>query len=47
MRRGAMRISLEEFSTVTAAIHAAAAFPERWPEVLSTVALADISWDAG
>jgi DNA-binding NarL/FixJ family response regulator len=33
-----MRISLEEFSTVTAAIHAAAAFPERWPEVLSTVA---------
>ena len=33
-----MRISLEEFSTVTAAIHAAAAFPERWPEALSTVA---------
>ena len=38
MRRGRMRISLEEFSTVTAAIHAAAAFPERWPEALSTVA---------
>jgi DNA-binding CsgD family transcriptional regulator len=33
-----MRISLEEFSTVTAAIHAAAAFPERWPEALSAVA---------
>jgi DNA-binding NarL/FixJ family response regulator len=33
-----MRISLEEFSTVTAAIHAAAAFPERWPEALLTVA---------
>lgn len=28
-----MRISLEQFSTVTAAIHAAAAFPERWLEV--------------
>jgi DNA-binding NarL/FixJ family response regulator len=33
-----MRISLEDFSTVTAAIHAAAAFPERWPEALSAVA---------
>jgi len=33
-----MRISLDEFSTVTAAIHAAAAFPERWPEALSAVA---------
>ncbi len=33
-----MQISLEEFSTVTAAIHAAAAFPERWPEALSVVA---------
>ena len=33
-----MRISLEEFSTVTAAIHAAAEFPERWPEALSAVA---------
>jgi hypothetical protein len=28
-----MRISLEQFSTVTTAIHAAAAFPERCPEV--------------
>lgn len=33
-----MEISLEEFSTVTAAIHTAAAFPERWPEALSAVA---------
>ncbi len=33
-----MQISLDEFSTVTAAIHAAAAFPERWPEALSVVA---------
>jgi DNA-binding NarL/FixJ family response regulator len=33
-----MQISLDEFATVTAAIHAAAAFPERWPEALSTVA---------
>lgn len=33
-----MQISLEEFSTVTAAIHTAAAFPERWPEALSAVA---------
>jgi DNA-binding CsgD family transcriptional regulator len=33
-----MRISLEEFSIVIAAIHAAAAFPERWPEVRSAVA---------
>ncbi len=33
-----MQISLDEFSTVTAAIHAAAAFPERWPEALSAVA---------
>jgi DNA-binding CsgD family transcriptional regulator len=33
-----MRISLEEFSTVIAAIHAAAAFPERWPDAVSAVA---------
>lgn len=33
-----MRISLEEFSIVIGAIHAAAAFPERWPEVHSAVA---------
>lgn len=33
-----MQISLEEFSTVTAAIHTAAAFPDRWPEALSSVA---------
>jgi DNA-binding CsgD family transcriptional regulator len=33
-----MEVSLEEFSTLTAAIHAAAACPERWPEALSTVA---------
>ena len=33
-----MQLSPEEFSTVTAAIHAAAAFPERWPEALSAVA---------
>jgi DNA-binding CsgD family transcriptional regulator len=33
-----MQISLEEFSTVTAAIHTAAAFPNRWPEALSLVA---------
>ena len=32
-----MQLSPEEFSTVTAAIHAAAAFPERWPEALSAV----------
>ncbi len=32
-----MEISLDEFSTVTAAIHAAAVFPERWPEALSAV----------
>ena len=36
--RRSTRISLEEFSNVTAAIHAAAAFPERWPEALSAVA---------
>lgn len=33
-----MRISWEEFSIVIGAIHAAAAFPERWPEVHSAVA---------
>jgi DNA-binding CsgD family transcriptional regulator len=33
-----MELSLDEFSTVTAAIHAAAVSPERWPEALSTVA---------
>lgn len=33
-----MQISLEEFSTVTAAIHTAAAFPDRWPEAISAVA---------
>lgn len=33
-----MRLSLEEFSTVTAAIHTAAAYPERWPEAVSSVA---------
>lgn len=33
-----MHLSPEEFSTLTAAIHAAAAFPERWPEALSAVA---------
>ncbi len=33
-----MQISLDEFATVTAAIHAAAAHPERWPEALSAVA---------
>jgi len=33
-----MQASLEEFSMVAAAIHAAAAHPERWPEALSTVA---------
>jgi DNA-binding CsgD family transcriptional regulator len=33
-----MELSLEEFSTLTAAIHTAAAYPERWPEALSTVA---------
>ena len=33
-----MRISLEEFSATVAAIHAAAAFPERWPDAVSAVA---------
>lgn len=33
-----MQISLDQFATVTAAIHAAAAFPERWPEAISAVA---------
>ncbi len=33
-----MQISLEEFSSVIAAIHAAAQSPERWPEVHSAVA---------
>ena len=33
-----MQINLEEFTTVTAAIHAAAVYPERWPEALSAVA---------
>lgn len=33
-----MELSLEEFSTLTAAIHAAAAYPERWPDALSMVA---------
>lgn len=33
-----MQISLEEFSIAIAAIHAAAACPERWPEALSAVA---------
>jgi DNA-binding NarL/FixJ family response regulator len=35
---GAKQISLEDFSTAVAAIHAAAAFPERWPEAFSAVA---------
>jgi DNA-binding CsgD family transcriptional regulator len=38
MRKRPIKITLEEFSTVTAAIHMAAAFPERWPEALTTVA---------
>lgn len=33
-----MQISLEEFSSVIAAIHAAAESPERWPEAYSAVA---------
>jgi DNA-binding NarL/FixJ family response regulator len=33
-----MQLSLDEFCTVTAAIHAAAAHPERWPEAFSAVA---------
>lgn len=33
-----MQLSLDEFCTVTAAIHAAAANPERWPEAMSAVA---------
>lgn len=33
-----MEISLEEFSSVVAAIHAAAASPERWPDAFSAVA---------
>jgi DNA-binding CsgD family transcriptional regulator len=33
-----MRISLEEFSATVAAIHAAGAFPERWPDAVSAVA---------
>jgi DNA-binding CsgD family transcriptional regulator len=33
-----MRITLEEFSTVVATIHAAAAHPERWPDAVSAVA---------
>jgi len=34
-----MRVSVEAFSTAAAAIHAAAAQPERWPEALFAVAL--------
>ena len=41
-----MQLNLEEFSTVTAAIHAAAAYPERWPEALSMVARLAHSSDA-
>jgi DNA-binding NarL/FixJ family response regulator len=33
-----MQVNLEEFSTAVAAIHAAAAFPERWPEAVTAVA---------
>jgi DNA-binding CsgD family transcriptional regulator len=33
-----LQISLEDFSTAIAAIHMAAAAPERWPEALSAVA---------
>lgn len=39
MARPAERdITLEDFSSAVAAIHAAAAFPERWPEAFSAVA---------
>lgn len=37
-RPAGREITLEDFSSAVAAIHAAAAFPERWPEAFSAVA---------
>jgi len=47
------KLSLEEFSSVVASIHAATAFPERWPAAVAGVAdlmnstKADSGWDGG